>query len=50
MERIVQPYTYHLIVWLLTLLVSVFFGFLLGVMVSERRFTIPKRNRNGVRF
>jgi hypothetical protein len=33
----IDPYTYHLAVWLITLVLAVAFGFLLGTIVSERR-------------
>lgn len=42
MESVVEPYTYHLIVWLITLLLAVCFGFLIGLIVGERRLTNPK--------
>jgi hypothetical protein len=33
----IDPYTYHLAVWLITLGLAVAFGFLLGTILNERR-------------
>gem|GEM_PF-6450412 len=43
----VQPYTFYLIVWLITLLLAVSGGFLLGFLLRDRQYSkgIPKVNQ-----
>ncbi|WP_461140534.1 hypothetical protein [Spirosoma pomorum] len=48
----IDPYTYYLVVWLITLGLAVAFGFLLGIILNERRplqSLQPKRKSTWIR-